>query len=177
MARAERVLKALTAVFLIVAVGAFFLEAPLPALVTAPAGLTPPTGDRAPTPSTGEVRGEDIVDANIFSVSRAAPASRYNPYEINADVNAPMFPDFVFDAPALVPEGDRVPTLYGTVLGPDGATALLRLDPSTPGARLYRAGDRAGDYRVIEIDAQSVVLSGPEGRVQLRLLRPEGPTP
>jgi hypothetical protein len=177
MARIERVLKLLTGVFLLGAAGALFWEPSLPPLVTAPGGLHPASEDPGSRPSEGEVQRDAIVQANIFSLSRAAPQTRYNPYEINGDANASMFPDFVFDAPALVPEGDLVPSLYGTVLGPDGAAALMRLDPAMPGARLYRAGDRAGDYRVVEIDARSVVLSGPEGRVQLRLLRPEGPTP
>lgn len=72
---------------------------------------------------------------------------------------------------------EAVPHLFGTVIGPGGATALMRLDPAVPGAQIYREGDRAGIYRVVRISEQSVILSGPGGQIVLRLIPPGGPTP
>jgi hypothetical protein len=50
----------------------------------------------------------------------------------------------------------------------------LRLDPAVQGAQLYRVGDVGGKYRVTEIAERSVVLTGPRGRIVLRLDRSGG---
>jgi hypothetical protein len=74
--------------------------------------------------------------------------------------------------------GGDIPALFGTMISPDGAQALLHLDPTSAEPRLYRVGDRAGRYRVLRIDEREVTLNGPRGRVVLRLpVRPDGDTP
>jgi len=70
-----------------------------------------------------------------------------------------------------------VPRLYGTVFGPGGPVALMRLDAAAPEARLYREGDRAGAWQVVKINERSVVLGSPQGQIVLRLTRSEGSTP
>jgi hypothetical protein len=64
-----------------------------------------------------------------------------------------------------------MPELIGTMVSekPVDTRALLRLLASDPTPRLYAVGDKAGGYSVVSIDARSVVLSGPRGRVVLRL--------
>jgi hypothetical protein len=69
------------------------------------------------------------------------------------------------------------PTLYGIVADPQGAVALLRLDPHIPGARAYHAGDRGGAYRVVRVGDTEVVLDGPAGRRTLRLAGSSRPSP
>ena len=68
----------------------------------------------------------------------------------------------------------RSPELFGIVPEANGSAALLRLDPAAPSALLYREGDRGGRYRVERIEERSVVLSGPTGRIELRLGGPDG---
>jgi hypothetical protein len=115
--------------------------------------------------------GQTVIDGNIFSSRRARPAARYDPYApAQGLLSAP-----VIDAPEAMGDPSRaVPRLFGTVVGPGGATALLRLDPSIAEARVYREGDRGGAYRVVKILNQSVELSGPSGSVVLRLPPPPG---
>ena len=63
------------------------------------------------------------------------------------------------------------PELIGTAVSerPGETRALLRLLANDATPRLYSVGDRAGGYSVVSIDARAVVLSGPRGRVVLRL--------
>lgn len=65
----------------------------------------------------------------------------------------------------------RVPALFGTVIGEDGARALLRLDPAIAGAQLYAEGAEAGGWRVARVEPGRVVLVGRKGRRELRLPR------
>lgn len=132
----------------------------------------------APTFAPGDpALSEDIVLANVFSVRRAPPASRYTPPDASSDsaggvVSEAMAgmgsgpgngPGFYADA-----EAGR-PVLFGTLVGVNGAQALLQLDTSRPGARLYAVGDRDGGYRVLSIAPRVVVLAGPRGRLTLRM--------
>lgn len=176
-ARIERILRALTLVFLVVAFGAFLLPPGVPTLTIVPAGLEVVPVEPSPSSSWDFYATEAVVQANIFSPSRTPPIERYNPFAIEEERFAPTFPDFGFDDPDFMLDQAVVPRLYGTILGPDGRAALMRLDPAMPGARLYREGEGAGGYRIVEIAAEAVVLSGPEGPVLLRLLTPEGPMP
>jgi hypothetical protein len=177
--RLELGLRVLTAVFLVVGVAAWLRSPAVPEGETPPTGLgepAPTTAHRAP-PAAEPDAAERVIAANIFSSSRRAPASRYDPYAPAADPFASTVPGFEAPDDALgMPDPDAVPRLYGTVTGPAGPAALLRLDPAKPEAQLYRVGERGGAYRVERIDGQSVVLVGPSGRVVLRLTPPPGPT-
>jgi hypothetical protein len=70
------------------------------------------------------------------------------------------------------PSADRVvatwPLLHGVVRGPRGWVAYIQ---HAPGDSLsgYRVGDTVGPHIVEAIDADRVVLRGPEGRIVLRL--------
>lgn len=107
---------------------------------------------------------EDIILHNLFAPSRTAPSRRYAASAAAGDAGSGMGPS----APA---GGGFSPELIGTaVSGKSGETrALLVLLASDPTPRLYAVGDRAGGFTVVSIDARAVVLSGPRGRVVLRL--------
>ena len=77
-------------------------------------------------------------------------------------------------AAGVEPAADAVPRLYGTVVQADGPQALMRLDRRATSPTLFRVGDRAGGYRVVEIGERAVTLDGPSGRVVLRLPTPKG---
>ncbi|MSR22514.1 MAG: hypothetical protein EXR92_03055 [Gemmatimonadetes bacterium] len=160
--RLELALRAVIAISMGIAVVALVWRPSVPMLEVAPAGVDFPPITR-PLSTIDPAAGQTIVAADIFSASRTAPAVRYNP----VDPDAGNVPD-----PSPITEDQAVPQLYGTVVGPRGASALMRLDAGTTGAQLYREGDRGGTYRVEEIDEQSVVLSGPEGRIVVRLVHP-----
>jgi hypothetical protein len=115
-----------------------------------------------------------VIAGNIFSSSRKAPATRYDPYATPNPYTPPPVAGMGVPEVTETADPDAVPKLYGTLSGPAGPAALLRLDPSAPGARLYREGERGGAYRVERIDGQSVVLAGPGGRIVLRLAPPPG---
>jgi hypothetical protein len=105
---------------------------------------------------------EDIILANVFSALRTAPSRRYAGSTDAAESEAPgmgMAP------PAFSPE------LVGTAVSdqPGATRALLKLDPADPTPRLYAVGEGAGGFRVVSIEARSVQLTGPRGRLVLRL--------
>ena len=168
--RLELLLRVLTVVYVLIGAVTLSGRPRVPETTTAPSGLS-----AAPAATPGIALhdasvADAIVNANIFSFSRKAPARRYDPLTFDTDVATTPQP--VVTAP-VASDDDAVPKLYGIVGGPNGAAALLRLDAATPGAQLYRAGERGGAYRVEEIHEQSVVLSGPSGRIVLRLVRQE----
>jgi hypothetical protein len=146
--------------------------APLPAALPA---VGAPDSVRAEADS---LTTEQIVDANIFSLSRRRPARRTMPTSTTtlSDTMASLglsLTDTASTMPATDSVGprapDRVPRLYGVVDGGGGAQALLRLERARPGAALYREGDRAGGYRVRRIERDRVALDGPRGGLVLRL--------
>jgi hypothetical protein len=173
MTRARRTLNGLAVAFAVAGLLALSWPVRLP---TASAGGVPAlpgagAGARA-APDTG--LAQTIVAENMFSSARRPPASRYVPSRDD------VAPTVVSDAgtvmpsdTAAVPSGDPVPHLYGTIVGPEGPQALLRLDASIAEPRLYRVGDRAGGFRVDSIGERDVTLAGPRGKVVLRLNSPE----
>ena len=107
---------------------------------------------------------EDIILYNLFAPSRTAPSRRYSATNAaTTDSGGEM------DAPSMT--SSFTPELIGTMVSdkPSDTKALLRLLASDPTPRLYAVGDKAGGFSVVSIDARSVVLSGPRGRVVLRL--------
>jgi hypothetical protein len=174
--RTELTLHALTVVF--VAVGGVALLRPpvVPAGETLPEGLDTqvPAGSQPDLTLADPGALERVVTSNIFSSSRRAPRDRYDPFAPPPDPFAPPASDAEMPAAPEPVDPDAVPRLYGTVTGPAGPAALLRLDPSRPEAQLYREGERGGAYRVEKIDGPSVVLVGPSGRIVLRLTPPPG---
>lgn len=171
----ETSLRALSALFLLAGLGALIWQPRLSSDQAAP-GISATVG-AAPSAKQRELAPISAISAgNIFSRARKAPAVRYDPMEADRDRYAPAVP---FEAPAQAPEDGEssVPRLFGIMAGPLGVRALLRLDAGAAEAQLYREGDRGGAYRVVKINAQSVTLSGPNGQIVLRLIRPEGQTP
>lgn len=152
----ERTAWALVAVGLVMAM--------LPARATVPnsrANASTPTTIASPP----EVTPDDAwLAANPFAVSRRAPSTRWLPN----DTAPPPDPPGVDGAAAAL-----VPTLFGTMVGPGGDMALMRLDAANPAARLYLAGERGGAYVVRRILDDRVILDGPSGRIELRLRRGE----
>jgi hypothetical protein len=109
---------------------------------------------------------EDIILHNLFSSSRTAPSGRYRGPGLATQ-----------DADAIGAGGEAMgatgfaPSLVGTAVSerPGATRALLVLDPADLTPRLYAVGEGAGGYRVVSIEARSVELAGPRGRVVLRL--------
>ncbi|MEJ2678647.1 MAG: type II secretion system protein N [Gemmatimonadota bacterium] len=107
-----------------------------------------------------------IIDKSIFSPSRAAPAERFVPLNGAMDEGA--------QAPAVrAPSRQEGPLqrlrLVGVAVGPMGGVAIIDTNPSTPGADVFRVGDRIGRARVVEIREDAVVLETPGGRMVLKL--------
>ena len=116
-------------------------------------------------PVSAEISG--IISSNIFSATRTAPARRYNPADYES-TDGSSVPEVVPSAPVIQ---QPVPELFGTVLGGGGAMALMQADSSGATARLFREGDRIGQYRVIKIKPSSVIVSGPDGRREIQVER------
>ena len=164
MLRALDTTRWLTILGLVIGVG--FLLAPVNADVEPlAAGIRADSIPVAATTSTSaDSLTEDIILHNLFASSRTAPSRRYSGTDVTSrDVDA--------EVSASSMASSFMPELIGTaVSGKPGETkALLRLIASDPSPRLYAVGDRAGGYSVVSIDARTVVLSGPRGRVVLRL--------
>ncbi len=164
MTRANDVMRFTTIAAFVVGVTFLFLPtntavSPLP-LPESPGVQGSATGARAHADSLAE----DIILSNLFSASRTAPARRYAGPGTTADN-----PDGV-DAPEPASMG-FAPALLGTAVSetPGATRALLQLDPIDLTPRLYAVGEGAGGYRVVSIEARSVQLAGPRGRVVLRL--------
>ena len=175
------------ATVLLVLAGIVVLAVPLPvpagrspASVLSSTGALPDTVRQAPAPDLAAA--DRVVKTDIFSPRRSAPARRSTfgetapePGASPADsmANASPIGGETADSSSASTATDAVPHLYGTMLGPAASTALLRLDATAPEPRLYRVGDRAGGYRVVEIGDRTVTLAGPNGRVVLRLKQPD----
>jgi hypothetical protein len=174
------------ATVVLVAAGILVLVVPSPV----PAGRTiagtvassSATPDSVRPPLPADLGAADrVVRTDIFSPRRSAPPQRYvfgetaqEPDVTSAEMTvAPALAGEALDSTAASTTSDAVPYLYGTMLGPTDATALLRLDARASEPRLYRVGDTAGGYRVAEIADRSVTLMGRNGRVVLRLARPD----
>ena len=121
---------------------------PTTAAPAAPAEVQPPAG------SFGTV-----ASRNLFSPTRTeAP-----PAAVAAAGAAPVAP---------VPK----PNLYGVVLRENTPIAYLE-DPSTKRVAGYRQGDSVAGGTVQLIAADHVILTRPEGRVEVRLNDPSKPRP
>lgn len=158
----------LTAAASAVVAAVFFV---LPPSTGAPA-VRAPGGGAAFAPPTLAPRdpalAEDVVLANVFSVRRTPPTSRYVPPDATTDASGGVVE--MPAEPSGVEQGvPGTPRLLGTVVGPKGTQALLQLDPYAGQPRLYSVGDRDAGYRVIAISPRSAVLAGPQGRVTVRL--------
>ena len=170
------------ATVLLVLAGLVLLVTPFPlptaradATMLASTGALPDSVRPAASPDVGAA--DRVVKTDVFSSRRSAPPRRYMFGEAptSADVAAtdmsaaPSLGGEAADSTTASTMNDAVPHLYGTMLGPNESTALLRLDARVAEPRLYRVGDRAGGYRVADIADRSVTLVGPGGRVVLRL--------
>ena len=126
-----------------------------PRTAPAPAVSTPPAPPEAPaTPGSYTV----VATRNLFSPTRTeAPP----PPPVSAAAAAPPPPK---------------PNLYGVVLREGGPIAYLE-DPLTKRVAGYRPGDTVAGGTVQLIAADHVVLSRPDGRVEIRLNDPAKPRP
>lgn len=155
-----RVLYGLAIALAVVGLGLRLLPSPVSGTAAPPiavANLQP--GGESIAASTDLDDFQAIVSANIFSQDRQSPAERYIPPELQQQV-AP--------SPAQPSTAFRM-RLFGVVVGPAGAVALIDADPSIPGAEVYRPGDVVGDSRLISVSDSTVVLEGPAGRRVLSL--------
>ena len=153
---------------ILVLTGAFFwFKEPAVTVVTLPS-VTPAAGGQKP-PAMNTKSAPDagaIVTSNMFSASRAAPAARYTPPGadgVSAEPSDLAMKDAI-SAPAASP-----PRVFGTMTGPNGATALIQPDSAGSSSRLYREGESVGAFRIEKILAASVIVRGPSGRLELKV--------
>lgn len=128
-----------------------------------------PGGIALPQAAIDTLSAMEIALANVFDATRTPPTRRYLPPEFGTDSAAGMVEGSSPDAGSMSGQSDGLPRLYGTVLLPTGSKALLHLESSDLGPRLYSVGDRAAGYRIISISPRSVVLAASQGRLTLRL--------
>ena len=123
----------------------------------------PMTATTSSTRAHADSLTEDIILYNLFTPSRAAPSRRF------AAAASDQMPDA--NNGSVEFSSGFTPVLIGTAVSerPGETKALLQLLASDPTPRLYGVGDRAGGFTVVSIDARSVVVNGPRGRVVLRL--------
>jgi hypothetical protein len=121
-----------------------------------PPRRAPPSVRTADTTSYGAV-----VSANIFSPTRAAPATRFSPDTSNDSTPAPR--------PSPPRAGLRAMRLYGVAQGGRGAIALIDADPKVRGAEVYRVGDTVRGSPIASITDSTVIVARPSGPLILRL--------
>ncbi|MBA3646499.1 MAG: hypothetical protein H0W63_10005 [Gemmatimonadaceae bacterium] len=166
--RARPTLIAIAAILFLVAALLWLVKPAVPSGSTAPASLTQPVPDSLELAAGDAADIEAIVNANIFSPARAAPRSRY-------DAAGDGFAEYSAPIPgngAPAPSGDifsPAPLLFGTMIGQGRPAALIQTDSVGASARLYHEGDRIGAYRLVRVLATSVIVSGPRGRLELRI--------
>ena len=167
MGRASDVMRVATIVGFLV--GVAFLFAPTGTEVSPLALPELPAVSTAPTDRSGaDSLAEDIILHNLFSSSRSAPSGRYRGPGMTGTQDADV--SGYSPSPGMGNSG-FTPSLVGTAISerPGATRALLVLDPADLTPRLYSVGESAGGYRVVSIEARSVELAGPRGRVVLRL--------
>lgn len=143
------------------------------------AGLSTTVAPPAPRNDTSDARS--VVSANILSASRRAPSQRYvspevavQPAFVMPAAFAPTTSNIAGDSmssPGSTDAGDEVPALYGIVSMNGTSRALLRLSSADASPSLFGEGDKRGNYRVMSIRGNSVVLATPSGTRTLRLAR------
>lgn len=138
----------------------------MPSVPLAPAMDTAALSVAEPGDSVALGPYDTIIEKSIFSPSRAAPAKRFVPPNVTAEARTQRAP-----GPAGARQGGpfRRLRLVGVALGPMGAVAIIDTDPRTPGADVFRVGDRIGSARIVEIREDAVVLETPGGRMVLTL--------
>lgn len=164
--RIEMTLRVFTVVFAVSGAAFWILPPSVPDVPLTTQNQTASlAGNRAVAQSSDSASASAIVASNIFSPSRAAPGKRYTPpgaggegEETNAHVS---------DVPVMPPSPP--PRVFGTMMGPGGATALMQTDSAGASGRLYREGERVGAYRILKISSSSVIVRGPEGRIELKI--------
>ena len=150
----------------LVVVGTFFwLKEPSVPSVAIPAAAAR-SASRPGSPAKSVDAGV-IVSSNMFSATRAAPSVRYTPQGAGVSADVPSMQDEVVAPPAPPPR------VFGTMTGPNGATALIQPDSAGSSSRLYREGERVGAFRIEKILASSVIVLGPSGRLELKVQQGE----
>lgn len=172
MRRIELVLTVLTAALAATGVGLWIWQPPLPAAAKAPDLVSPAPGPRSVSVVPSVVENRVIVDANIFSSTRAAPRVRYTPPGAGDERDVASMSEA---ANAAMIVETPLPQVFGTMTGPGGSTALIQSDSAGASGRLYREGDQVGQYRIIRITGGSVVVRGPSGRHELKIQSREAP--
>jgi hypothetical protein len=129
---------------------------PLRARTSSEASPPPPPPDGKAPPAASGVYSV-VATRNLFSPTRS---------EMSAG------PQGTTRQAAMLPK----PTLHGVVLR-DGTPVAYLEDPTTKRVAGYRLGDSIGGGTVKAINADHVVLSRPEGAVDVRLRDPSKPRP
>lgn len=143
------------------------------------AGLSTTVAVPAPHNDTSDARA--VVSANILSASRRAPSQRYVSPDVAVQPAFVMPPAFAGTAGSATVDsmssgtsdaGDEAPALYGIISMNGTPRALLRLSSADASPSLFGEGDKRGNFRVVSIRGNAVVLATPSGTRTLRLARP-----
>ncbi len=169
--RLETVLAALAAVLVAAGAGLWIWEPPSPTVEMAPAAVSAAPSYVAPQAVAVTADAGVIVSENIFSSTRAAPRVRYTPPGAGDEPESAS----ASESPAAMVVETPLPQVFGIMMGPGGATALIQPDSAGASGRLYREGDQVGPYRIVRITGGSVTVRGPLGRHELRIQSREEP--
>ena len=133
-----------TSLFLVLAASVRALRVDPPPTVP----VTTTAGDRArPLPVRGvQVDAEQVVERDIFSVDRTAPAERY-----------PMPGEEREVAPVVVTPPAARPVVLGPAVGIDGSAFATVQLPNAP-IRIVRVGDKLGVFTVVAITRGTVTF-------------------
>src|SRR5262249_41567406 len=120
-----------------------------------------------PPAATPTVPGRTTPDGSVGAYGTIASRNLFSPDRTEAPVAASAA-----SALAALPK----PNLYGVILK-DGAPIAYLEDPITKRVAGYRVGDAVGGGTLQSISADRVVLTRPEGQVDIRLHDPSRPRP
>jgi hypothetical protein len=133
-----------TSVFLVLAASVRALRVDPPP--TAPVASAA-SGRAKPLPVRGiQIDAEQVVERDIFSVDRSAPAERY-----------PMPGEEREVAPVVVTPPAARPVVLGTAVGVDGSAFATVQLPNAP-IRIVRVGDKLGVFTVVAITRGTVTF-------------------
>jgi hypothetical protein len=127
---------------------------PMPPAARRPPATTPSRPEQPPPPGPGAYA--TVAARNLFSPTRT---------------EAPAPPSTATNTPT----GPK-PNLFGVVLR-EGAPIAYLEDPSTKRVAGYRVGDNVAGGTVQTISADSVVITRPDGKLDVRLRDPARPRP
>jgi hypothetical protein len=160
----SRKLLLINALLVLIAVGSVMFIA---RQFMAPMPMPVPSRGRPAATGTASVRGPESGRLPAGAYGVVASKNLFSPTRTEAPVNP--------NAAAAASMGIK-PNLYGVVLR-EGAPIAYIEDPATRRVSGYRIGDSVGGGTVQAINADSVTINRPDGKLDVRLRDPNKPRP